>query len=312
MLSSASSVRSRNDCFSTRSRGGYPVRASSGKTTISPPASCPLRAKSRIFARLLSRSPTVLLIWAIATRMSLHSIGVAPIRLATAVPARPSNKAARNFRGIKRVTLEREGQMRSNFASLLLATAMLLLPVDVMAQRGQGGVATHGIHNGAYPSSVPVPRPIGPNIGGRPYPLRTDIPPPTGLIPPAAAYTGISPGAYRYQGNLGGHYGRGGGGALLAAPVYYPYLGYDSSLNTFPGYNEQIDPNAQAFAAAQESLGEQIRQLSAELDSVKRQFVTPPAPPVAPAVPQPPPAMVPYGGDPGAASQPPIVVVLKN
>ena len=202
--------------------------------------------------------------------------------------------------------------MRSNFASLLLATAMLLLPVDVMAQRGQGGVATHGIHNGAYPSSVPVPRPIGPNIGGRPYPLRTDIPPPTGLIPPAAAYTGISPGAYRYQGNLGGHYGRGGGGALLAAPLYYPYLGYDSSLNTFPGYNEQIDPNAQAFAAAQESLGEQIRQLSAELDSVKRHVVTPPAPPVAPAVPQPPPAMVPYGGDPGAASQPPIVVVLKN
>jgi hypothetical protein len=132
------------------------------------------------------------------------------------------------------------------------------------------------------------------------------------LIPPAAAYTGISPGAYKFQAGFGGHYGRGGGGALLAAPFYYPYLGYGSSLNTFPGYNEQIDPNAQAFAAAQDSLGEQIRQLSEELDSVRRQVVTPPTPPVAPATPQPPPAMVPYGGDPASASQPPIVVVLKN
>jgi hypothetical protein len=202
--------------------------------------------------------------------------------------------------------------MSSRSASLLLATAVLLLPVDVMAQRGHGGFASHGIQNGAYPGSVPAARPIGPNIGGRPYPLRTDLPPPTGLIPPAAAYTGISPGAYKFQAGFGGHYGRGGGGALLAAPFYYPYLGYGSSLNTFPGYNEQIDPNAQAFAAAQDSLGEQIRQLSEELDSVRRQVVTPPTPPVAPATPQPPPAMVPYGGDPASASQPPIVVVLKN
>jgi len=202
--------------------------------------------------------------------------------------------------------------MSSKFASLLFATAVLLLPLDLMAQRGQGGYAAPGVHNGAYPSSVPAARPVGPNIGGRPYPLRTDLPPPTGLIPPAAAYTGISPGAYKYQGSFGGRYGHGGGGALLAAPLYYPYLGYGSSLNTFPAYNEQIDPNAQAFAAAQESLGEQIRQLSAELDSVKRQVVPPPAPPVAPAAPQPPPAMAPYAGDPGAASQPAIVVVLKN
>jgi len=92
--------------------------------------------------------------------------------------------------------------------------------------------------------------------------------------------------------------------------LYYPYLGYAPSLDTFPSYNETIDPNAQAFAAAQESLGEQLRQLSAELDSVKRQ-VTPPAAPIPPAMPP-----TPSAGSPGSAidsaSQPAIAVVLKN
>jgi hypothetical protein len=97
---------------------------------------------------------------------------------------------------------------------------------------------------------------------------------------------------------------------LIAAPFYYPYLGYDPSLNTFPSYNETIDPNAQAFAAAQESLGEQLRQMSAELDSVKRQLNAAPAPYPAP----PPPAMAaPAPEETGSASsQPPIAVVLKD
>jgi len=130
------------------------------------------------------------------------------------------------------------------------------------------------------------------------------------LNPPAAAYTGILPGAYSPQYNIGGRHNRGGGGALIGAPLYYPYLGYAPSLDTFPSYNETIDPNAQAFAAAQESLGEQLRQLSAELDSVKRQ-VTPPAAPIPPAMPPTPSAASP-GSAIDSASQPAIAVVLKN
>jgi hypothetical protein len=94
---------------------------------------------------------------------------------------------------------------------------------------------------------------------------------------------------------------------LIAAPLYYPYLGYDPSLNTFPSYNETIDPNAQSFAAAQESLGEQIRQLTAELDSVKRQVNTP-----VPPTPAMPPAVSPAPDASASTSQPPVAVILKN
>jgi hypothetical protein len=121
------------------------------------------------------------------------------------------------------------------------------------------------------------------------------------------------PGAYKPQANAGGHHGRGvGGGALIAAPLYYPYLGFDQSVNTFPSYNQTIDPNAQAFAAAQESLGEQLRQLTAELDSLKQQVNTPPAPAAAPGVPQAPSPMAAASEEASTPSQPPIAVVLKD
>jgi hypothetical protein len=201
----------------------------------------------------------------------------------------------------------------STSASLVFATVALVMPLSLRAQHGHGGVAGSGVHAGAYPGSVPVARPVTPNLGGRPYGIRTDIPTPIGLNPPAASYTGILPGAYSPQLNIGGHHGRGGGG-IVAAPFYpyLPYLGYDSSLNTFPSYNEMVDPNAQAFAAAQDSLGEQIRQLTAELDSVKRQVNTPSTPaPYAPPVPPAVPSRAPEETGTGA-SQPPVIVVLKD
>jgi hypothetical protein len=194
--------------------------------------------------------------------------------------------------------------------SLVFATVVLLMPAPLLAQHGHSGVTSSGIRAGAYSSSVSAARPVSPNLGGRPYGIRTDLPTPIGLNPPAASYTGISPGAYKPQANFGSRYGRGTGGALIAAPLYFPYLGFDTSLNTFPSYNEMIDPNAQAFAAAQESLGEQLRQLTAELDSVKRQVNAPPAPympPPPPGITAPPPEET-----GAAASQPPITVVLKD
>ncbi len=64
------------------------------------------------------------------------------------------------------------------------------------------------------------------------------------------------------------------------------------------------------IAAAQESLGEQLRQLTAELDSVKRQVNAPPAP----YAPPPPPGIAAAAPEEtgAAASQPPIAVVLKD
>ncbi|MFL6447790.1 MAG: hypothetical protein ACJ746_08895 [Bryobacteraceae bacterium] len=201
--------------------------------------------------------------------------------------------------------------MRSRSASLLITAVTLLTPVVVNAQRGQGGTAGGGFHGGVYHGSASVARPATPNLGGRPYGIRTDIPTPIGLNPPAASYTGILPGAFKPEFNIGGRHNRGGGGALIGAPLYYPYLGSDTSLNTFPSYSETIDPNAQAFAAAQESLGEQIRQLTAELDSVKRQVNGPP-PVAAPGMPETPAVSSPTPRATDATSQPPLAVVLKN
>jgi hypothetical protein len=128
------------------------------------------------------------------------------------------------------------------------------------------------------------------------------------LNPPAASYTGILPGAFKSSPYGAGRYGR-GGGALFAAPLYLPYLGYGTSLNTFPSYNETIDPNAQAFGVAQDALAEQMRQLTADVDSMKRQLSAPPPPPSIPETPR---AMTQPPADGGTDPQPGIAVVLKN
>jgi hypothetical protein len=199
-----------------------------------------------------------------------------------------------------------------NLKSAYLAiTAMVLsMPVDLKAQYPHAGVAGSGSYRTHGPGSVPAPRPAIPR-GAGPYGLRTDIPTPIGLNPPAASYTGILPGAFK-SANGAGRYGRGGFGGFVGAPLYLPYLGYDPSLNTFPSYDQTFDPNAQAFGMAQDALGEQIRQLTAEVDSMKRQLNAPPAPYPPPPVPQAPPAIAPPAQDAGATSQPSIAVVLKN
>jgi hypothetical protein len=202
--------------------------------------------------------------------------------------------------------------MNSKSVFIAFAAIVLSIPVGLKAQHGNAGVAGSGFHGNHAAGSVPAARPPTPNAGARPFRLRTDIPTPVGLNPPAASYTGILPGAYKSSSYGAGRYGRGGGGALIGAPFYYPYLGYGPSLNTFPSYNETVDPNAQAFGMAQDALGEQIRQLTAEVASMKQQLNVPPAPYEPPSVPQTPPAMAPGGEDAGTASQPAIAVVLKN
>src|SRR5437867_7947347 len=62
--SSSASERAMKLGFSTKSLGGYPHSASSGKTTRSAPRSRAHRANLRILSTLPLKSPTVVLVWA--------------------------------------------------------------------------------------------------------------------------------------------------------------------------------------------------------------------------------------------------------
>src|SRR5262249_6568914 len=63
----ARSVSAANAGRPTKSRGGYPLTASSGKSTMSEPAASARRPECRIRSALPSKSPIVVSIWATAT-----------------------------------------------------------------------------------------------------------------------------------------------------------------------------------------------------------------------------------------------------
>src|SRR5436305_2135983 len=106
--------------------------------------------------------------------------------------------------------------MRFTHQSVLTAILAALTAIHLNAQHGagmtaQGRSAPVRAQPAAPRPAVPVTSYVHPgsqiqNLGGRPYPIRTDIPPPLGLNPPAASYTGISPGAFKSP-----HYGSFGG-----------------------------------------------------------------------------------------------------
>ncbi len=192
------------------------------------------------------------------------------------------------------------------YGVLRLIVVVLSMTALTFAQRGghggggqRGGGGQHGNGSGAArgggmrgPNQGVGFR--GPNTGGSPYPIRTDIAPPTGLIPPAAAYTGISPGGL----NVVGPRSRNSGIPVFASPIFYPGAygsygggyGYGSSVRP---YNDPNGGNADNsnMMAAQDALAEQIKQLSSELQSMKSNATAEPPPvpaaqplsPVAPA-----------------------------
>src|SRR4051794_38667035 len=103
------------------------------------------------------------------------------------------------------------------------------------AQHGTGhaGVAGPGFAPG-FQRGVNAPQ-SGPNLGGRPYPIRRDLPAPVGLNPPASAYTGISPGALRPD--TSSHRGSRFFPGFVAPPVFLPSY-FDTGLSSFPSFNE--------------------------------------------------------------------------
>jgi hypothetical protein len=159
--------------------------------------------------------------------------------------------------------------------------------------------------------------------GGRPYPIAPGYPPPTGLNPPAAAYTGIRPGAYNSRNTFNGGYGAYGykGGSsghrgsnygrynraypalpfsYIAAPYYYPFFDSGSPFPEDYGPGPDYPPegsDAQASLMAQEALGQQLAHLSAQVEELKNnqqnaqqpQFQPPEATPQATPEPPPPP-----------------------
>ena len=217
--------------------------------------------------------------------------------------------------------------MRLSGTTRLLVVALSLTALT-LAQRGgqagpRGGGGRSGAHgggvhgggnrgSGAYGSAARGPRsytrPSGPNIGGSPYPIRTDIAPPTGLIPPAAAYSGISPGGLRVVGPRSRYPTI----PIFASPLYYPgafdgYNGYGSSVRPYNDPNGDNADNSNMMAA-QDAMAEQIRQLSSDIESMRANAA-------AQAQPQTPSAPVPEADASTHAQeleQAPIQLVLNN
>ncbi|MFL6465743.1 MAG: hypothetical protein ACJ73N_15200 [Bryobacteraceae bacterium] len=188
-------------------------------------------------------------------------------------------------------------------AFTICRTAILgfaVLSSSLYAQHGAGhhsGVAGPGFAPGFQRGAVPP----GPNLGGRPYPIRTDLPTPVGLNPSAASYTGISPGALK---PINGNRGRGFFPGFVAPSVGWPSY-WDLGLSSFGGYNDSIppiDPNAQALAESQNALAQQLQQLTTEIQQMKSSGQQqPPSPaPTASAAPEHRPAT------------PPITLVLRD
>ncbi len=193
-------------------------------------------------------------------------------------------------------------------------------------QAGHAGGSGRPVAAPSAPAAVParVARPnasIGANrtIGGRPYPLPSNVAPPTGLISPAASYTGITPGAFSNNGSRRNNNGRypvvgvfGTGYPGYFGAPYVPYLD-QAPISTFPGYAEQAaELNAQmnsqgydpALAQQLDEMNNQIRQL--RQNQMQNMQLPPPgyfAPP-----PQPNPAPT----SEADAPQAPIVLVFQN
>jgi hypothetical protein len=150
-----------------------------------------------------------------------------------------------------------------------------------------------------------------------PYPIRKDIPPPVGLTPPAASYTGIAPGAFNTPVEPRKEAKPPGRGPVapvwVVPPMYWPPLVDPSwQLNSVkppapppapPPPAAPSAPLALAVAEQQSIMAEQLEQLSAEVNRLRDS----PAPPVPPQLPSQA-AAPPRPSSPGA----PLILILQN
>jgi hypothetical protein len=144
-----------------------------------------------------------------------------------------------------------------------------------------------------------------------PSPGQTVYPTPIGLQPQYSGYTGINRGVLPT-----GNYGRGNrrSGYGYRGGYFYPYY-----VSTFDDYDTPFaynnysgeDPGAQNAEMTANSLGEQIAELSAEVDALRNERESPNSLPYSPA------ARPPYNAPPPAAedetpSAAPLTLILHD
>ncbi len=197
----------------------------------------------------------------------------------------------------------------------------MLAAVSVTLSTAQVGLGVHpsiGVGAGRAPTAT----------GGRPFPIAPGYAPPTGLSAPAAAYTGIRPGALNSGGSRSrsysgsGYYannGRRGRSTYgrnrsnrtypllpfgyFAAPYYYPWL--DTGAPYGDDYGPDYPPDdsgQQASMMAETALGQQLARLSAQIDELRnnQQNAQVPQAPQAAAE------------EPPSRPTPPITLVLRS
>ncbi len=154
-------------------------------------------------------------------------------------------------------------------AGLIAMTATAFGITPLLAQRAGFGAPSHGYGGSHFVApSVPGTQPRG---GGRPFPIRGLGPPPLGLRAPASpGFTGINPGALKSTSHFYRRDYRRVPQAYFFAPYYYPFLGYsDSSFDAYPPYDAAQDPNVQSAEVTANLLGQQIQNLSAQIDQLR-------------------------------------------
>ena len=198
--------------------------------------------------------------------------------------------------------------MRLFAHALLTFTILATFAAICPAQHASSG---GGHPYGAAPFSAPVVRGTQPLGGGRNFPVvRGFGPPPLGLRAPAAGYSGIDPGALRPGGYFGTgnyrhrNYGQSFYGAYPFFPAYYPPLAYgDSGYDAYPPADTALDPGAQSALVNANVLGDQIQQLSAEVEQLRNQQQPAGAPPTSDVAPS---------SQPAEPTAPPLTLVLRD
>jgi hypothetical protein len=194
------------------------------------------------------------------------------------------------------------------FGSVLLMGGLNLAFTQHSGGHGSGGRGSGGHAAGARMSHSASATSYSTLSNHYPTPGQVVYPTPIGLQQQYSGYTGINRGVLT-NGRAGGRGLRGYGAGYGAGYLYPYYLStYDDSPDSYYN-NRSEDPAAQTAGVTANLLGEQIAQLSAEVDAMRNERQPAFEAPVE---------RIPYRAPPAATDEPPapqnpsIVLVLNN
>jgi hypothetical protein len=199
-------------------------------------------------------------------------------------------------------------------AALLLAGGLNLLFAQHGAGHGSSGHASSASHGSSFSSgyarSAPASTTFSTLSNHYPLPGQAVYPTPIGLQRQYSGYTGINRGALPIGGGRAGR--RYGNGYGFRGGYFYPYYlsTFDDSDYSPYAYNNYAgsDPSAQTSNVTANLLGEQIAQLSAEVDALRN---------AGGAQYDQPETRIPYRAPPASAEdesapEPPLTLILAN